>query len=57
VDAAEAMLEQARRKAPARGFAVEFLCQDLRQLDAGEGALTLQSPFDSLGYLLQTHVS
>jgi ubiquinone/menaquinone biosynthesis C-methylase UbiE len=53
VDRAEGMLEEARRKASERGLEVEFLCQDLRQLDVGEGtyddAVCL---FDSLGYLL-----
>jgi SAM-dependent methyltransferase len=53
VDIAEGMLEEARRKASSRGLAVEFLCQDLRQLDVGEGAYDAAvCLFDSLGYLL-----
>jgi SAM-dependent methyltransferase len=53
VDIAEGMLEEARRKASARGLQVEFLCQDLRQLDVEEGAYDAAvCLFDSLGYLL-----
>jgi len=53
VDIAEGMLEEARRKASSRGLAVEFLCQDLRQLDVGEGTYDAAvCLFDSLGYLL-----
>jgi len=53
VDIAEGMLEEARKKASARGLTVEFLCQDLRQLDVGEGAYDAAvCLFDSLGYLL-----
>jgi SAM-dependent methyltransferase len=53
VDIAEGMLEEARKKASARGLTVEFQCQDLRQLDVGEGAFDAAiCLFDSLGYLL-----
>ena len=53
VDIAEGMLEEARKKASARGLEVEFLCQDLRQLDVVEGAYDAAvCLFDSLGYLL-----
>ena len=53
VDIAEGMLQEARRKASSRGLAVEFLCQDLRQLDVEEGTYDAAvCLFDSLGYLL-----
>lgn len=53
VDIAKGMLQEARRKASSRGLAVEFLCQDLRQLVVGEGAFDAAiCLFDSLGYLL-----
>ncbi|MGD0167505.1 MAG: class I SAM-dependent methyltransferase [Gaiellaceae bacterium] len=53
VDIADGMLEEARTKASSRGLAVEFLCQDLRQLDVGEGTYDAAvCLFDSLGYLL-----
>jgi SAM-dependent methyltransferase len=53
VDIAEGMLEEAQKKASARDVTVEFLCQDLRQLDVGEGAFgAAVCLFYSLGYLL-----
>lgn len=53
VDVAEGMLREARKKACSRGLAVEFLCQDLRQMYVGEGAYDAAiCLFDSLGYLL-----